>query len=210
MEKIVKRFDKKLGKFVSEIVDVRVVLKKAIPVANNEMGVIKEINISNAIVDSSNVKKYTKNDTAINLRSYQQKVFIEPTDIELINSMNDYVKNFDFAFFYTKPKDKNYQLFREKLYSIERRIENYFIVKKTKDNNLIDNAIADFKDELKGYKSLKEAIKSDLYKYKLDKSRKTKIAKKNYIKNKIERVSRFSHESYGCVLSISSGRRGSF
>lgn len=166
MKKIVKKFDKELGKFVSTVVD--------------------------------------------NLEQYKQKVFIDKKDIEIINSMKNYIENFDYTFFDKHKDDINTHLFKEKLYCLDRKIESFLIVKESKDNLKIENAIFNFKQELKGYKALKESIISKLTKFKYDKKQKTQSFFKRFAKIKTERVSRFAHESYGCVLSISKTRRNSF
>lgn len=193
---IIKRFDKNLGKFIKEEVDSSLVLK------NSESFTAK--------LEVLNKKPVPQKVSFENIKKYEQKVFVEVSDLEIINTMKDFIERFDFHFFEKHSKDINAKLFKEKLYTLDRRITSYFIAKKTKDNEKIETAIFNFKEELKGYKSLKEAIKSDLYKYNLDKKKKLDKYRKSYLRNKTERVSRFGHESYGCVLSVSSGRRGSF
>jgi len=179
MEKVVKKFDKNLGKFVSTVVED-----------------IELLNINKKLPNSSS--------------RYEQKVFIDEKDIEIINSMKDYIEDFDYKFFDKYKDDINTHLFKEKLYSLDRRIESFLIAKESKDNSLIENAVFNFKQELKGYKALKESILNKLTKFKYDKKQRNKTFIKRFTKFKTERVSRFSHESYGCVLSVSKGRRNSF
>lgn len=178
MEKIVKKFDKNLGKFVSTTI--------------KDIGLL---NINKKLTCSS---------------QYEQKVFVDEQDIKIINSMKRYIEDFDYKFFDQYKDDINIHLFKEKLYILDRKIESFLIAKKSKDNSLIENAIYNFKQELKGYKSLKESIINKLTKFKYDKKQKNNTFLKRFTKFKTERVSRFAHESYGCVLSISKSRRNSF
>lgn len=176
-------------------------MKKIIKKFDKETRTFKKIEI-----DASEIIKQHKSLT----EKFKQKIFIDDIDLKIITSVNKFIENFDYKFFDKYKDDINVKLFRDKLYKISNKIEKFNKVKKSKNNQLIDEAIVEFKIELKGYKSLKESIFPKLKKFKIDKYKEARRYAKIYKKKKIERVSRFGHENYGSVLSVSKSRRNSF
>ena len=72
----------------------------------------------------------------------------------------------------------------------------------------IQNAINSFKEELRGYKALKNTIVKELSDFKYQKRQMNYLAFKRFYEDK-KRLSNFSLSNYGSVLAISKGRRNS-
>ena len=177
-KKLVKKFDKNSGKFISTKIELSEVLKNNPPVG------------------------------AFNLSRFKQKTFIDKKDLEIINSLKEYIDNFDFTFFDRYKKNENAKLFKEKLYALDRRIEFFLQVKKSKDNAAIQNAISLFKQELKGYKVLKNSLIDKLTQYKYEKRQINSLSYKRFYEDKKVNFG-FGLASYGSVLSIYKGKRNS-
>ena len=181
MERIVKKIDKNSGVFISTKIDLSEIIKN-----NPSM----------------------KKEERLNLSRFKQNIFIDQKDIDIINSLKRYIDNFDFNFFNRYKKNSNTKLFRDKLYALDRKIERFLQVKSTKDNLAIQNAINSFKEELRGYKALKNTIVKELSDFKYQKRQMNYLAFKRFYEDK-KRLSNFSLSNYGSVLAISKGRRNS-
>ncbi len=181
MERIVKKFDKNTGVFISTKIDLSEIIKN-----NPSM----------------------KKEESLNLSRFKQNVFIDQKDIDIINSLKRYIDNFDFNFFNRYKKNSNTKLFRDKLYALDRKIERFLQVKSTKDNLAIQNAINSFKEELRGYKALKNTILRELLDFKYQKRQMNYLSYKRFCENR-KKFPSFGLSNYGSVLAITKGRKNS-
>ncbi|WP_418181342.1 hypothetical protein ACNSOL_11625 (plasmid) [Aliarcobacter lanthieri] len=181
MEIVVKKFDKNSGSFISSKIELSEIIK-------NNPSTIKG--------------------GSFNLTRFRQNIFLDQKDIDIINSLKRYIDNFDFSFFNIYRKNTNTKLFRDKLYALDRKMERFLQVKNTKDNLAIQNAINSFKEELRGYKALKNTILKELSDFKYQKRQMNYLTFKRFCENRKKSYS-FGLASYGSVLAISKGRRNS-